>query len=350
MAMIPNWRQATPRSRASSASDTPVDAIQAPGSGNWLSRAVEEPRRERLSPSGSIWGGVRDSGGLIEVIKTAKKKERQELSDEKLFNPVGYQRYQANVISAEDYAALTPEQQGAVRFNTGLNAAREADRAAVVPDVDSDQATAYQATYEKLFGDQPLTYAPNTLALIESLGVEKPGKFDDYLNLSKSIDAEEYAGLLGDKPLTAQLAKEGTVDRQIAGGYDNPRGQDPAMSRLGTDQRINSLLASGANMLTKDFNMDIFAEQFSGKISGASKQYGGIDWAPNDEGEGVKDVFGGGEAVAPSEKDIIFRGLLMAAENEGIDDAEVARQLTEAGFDPNEWAAYYAANRSAGGN
>lgn len=96
-----------------------------------------------------------------------------------------------------DYESLTPQQQNAMRFNEQLIAATERDRrASVAPE---DQDPEYQARVAEMFGTEggSNVYAPNTMALLDKMGMGKlrGQDLDEYLSLDRAYDVDEIKNL-----------------------------------------------------------------------------------------------------------------------------------------------------------
>jgi hypothetical protein len=90
----------------------------------------------------------------------------------------------------DEYNALDPKQRAAVDFNAGLVTSVRRDRKADYGEPDKDAKKAYDDLVKKIFGEDggSDTYAPATVALLESIGfTDKNADLDDFLNLSAAV-------------------------------------------------------------------------------------------------------------------------------------------------------------------
>lgn len=124
------------------------------------------------------------------------------------------------------YFGLNPQQKAAIQFNTGLQAAVEADKA--LSDYDSGGDKDYKSAVEELFGKEGGSdyYAPNTLAFVQSLGLnnDKIGDLDNFLNLSAAITQEEVDSLGAE----GYKAPDQKLVEAAANKYDSEFGDEDA--------------------------------------------------------------------------------------------------------------------------
>jgi hypothetical protein len=96
----------------------------------------------------------------------------------------------------KDYQALSPEQQGAVNFNTMLVNAREKDlNTNYHPE--PAQTLAYQDAVTKMFGEDggSDTYAPETLAVLQQIDYHnEKSDLDNFLGLKEAITVKDLKG------------------------------------------------------------------------------------------------------------------------------------------------------------
>ena len=148
-------------------------------------------------------------------------------------------------LSWEEYDALSPKQRAAVDFNGALYNATNADKQAQLKGADDPNVRgSYDKALEKTFGSRDRgsdTYAPNTLALLSTLGLnDKGGDLDEWLNMGGAVTAGdlESAGVGSDiLTLEAQDAL--------------PLGQRTTLQLSNrTNNRLNDVLAKGQNLLS----------------------------------------------------------------------------------------------------
>lgn len=150
-----------------------------------------------------------------------------------------------------DYETLTPQQKNAMRFNDLLVAAVEADRqAAVAPEM---QDTTYQSRLQEMFGTQggSEVYAPNTLALLEKMGMGRlrGQDLDEYLSLDRAYDVGEIQNL---QPWDTTPE---------VGGYNDYGTSAGAGVQLALDQRQIDLTGSLIEQALKDTTIRGWSEQ-----------------------------------------------------------------------------------------
>lgn len=102
---------------------------------------------------------------------------------------------EGDALTPEEYAALTPRQRALVDFNTALIAAVKADRELTGGTPDA----AYEKSVKDMFGADggSSTYAPNTVLLLEEMGIEQvgTGDLDNFLQLKAGATLDEIRGM-----------------------------------------------------------------------------------------------------------------------------------------------------------
>lgn len=111
----------------------------------------------------------------------------------------------SDVLTLEEWNAMSPEQQTAVQFNADLYAAVEADRQNQEQyDPTDEEMEAYNATLEDVFGTsfseapQGIEYAPETVGFVQNLDTlpqQDVGSLDDYLKLDVAITAKQVKNI-----------------------------------------------------------------------------------------------------------------------------------------------------------
>ena len=102
---------------------------------------------------------------------------------------------EGDALTAEEYATLTPRQRALVDFNTALVTAVKADRelSGGAPDA------AYEESVKGMFGEDggSKAYAPNTVRLLEEMGIDQvgTGDLDNFLQLKAGATIDEIRGL-----------------------------------------------------------------------------------------------------------------------------------------------------------
>lgn len=109
--------------------------------------------------------------------------------------PLKGEMWQVGELTPEAYEAMTPQQRNAIKFNELLLAAVEADQKAARP----DNTVEYDRSVREMFGTQggSQMYAPNTMTLLEKMGMGKlrGQDLDEYLSLDRAFDAQELSDL-----------------------------------------------------------------------------------------------------------------------------------------------------------
>jgi hypothetical protein len=105
--------------------------------------------------------------------------------------------YRTGRANLADYQSLTPQQQKAMRFNELLINATEADRRGKVAPQEQDPE--YRARVAEMFGTEggSQVYAPNTVALLDKMGMGRlrGQDLDEYLSLDRAYDVNEIKAL-----------------------------------------------------------------------------------------------------------------------------------------------------------
>ena len=148
-------------------------------------------------------------------------------------------------LSWEEYDALSPKQRAAVDFNGALYNATNADKQAQLKGSDDPNVRgSYNAALAKTFGSQDSgsdTYAPNTLALLSTLGLnDEGGDLDEWLDMGGAVTAGdlESAGV-GMGVLTPEAQSALPLGQRTAFQLSNR-----------TSNRLNDVLAKGQNLLS----------------------------------------------------------------------------------------------------
>ena len=155
-------------------------------------------------------------------------------------------------LDEKDYLALTPEQRAAVDFNTSLVNAVKADKEAGLTLKDVQDSGNYSDTVKDLFGDKGSdTYAPRTVALLESLDTDdnqfktKGYDLDNFLDLQATITDQDF------KLFDRDSEKPGV--REESANFLTGQTQSKLTGLL---EKGQSLL-NGASDIAKGFNVDI---------------------------------------------------------------------------------------------
>lgn len=123
--------------------------------------------------------------------------------------PLG--QIQVKELTQEEYEALNPAQRAAIDANTELWRASEEDRALRerTPYARGDKQ--YEQRVSRLFGERGGSelYAPNTLAVLEKLGIRKRNAdLDDYLDYSGLVLDDDLGALADGAPETKDTRSE----------------------------------------------------------------------------------------------------------------------------------------------
>ena len=176
----------------------------------------------------------------LDEMRRQKQAELDAANRDKLRGPVEIKQ-----LSWEEYDALSPKQRAAVDFNGALYNATNADKQAQLKGADDPNVRgSYDKALEKTFGSRDRgsdTYAPNTLALLSTLGLnDKGGDLDEWLNMGGAATAGDLESVgVGMSVLTSEAQNA------------LPLGQRTAfqLSNL-TSNRLNDVLAKGQNLLS----------------------------------------------------------------------------------------------------
>ena len=176
----------------------------------------------------------------LDEMRRQKQAELDAANRDKLRGPVEIKQ-----LSWEEYDALSPKQRAAVDFNGALYNATNADKQAQLKGADDPNVRgSYDKALEKTFGSRDRgsdTYAPNTLALLSTLGLnDKGGDLDEWLNMGGAATAGDLESVeVGMNVLTPEAQNA------------LPLGQRTAfqLSNL-TSNRLNDVLAKGQNLLS----------------------------------------------------------------------------------------------------
>ena len=144
---------------------------------------------------------------------------------------LGNSNIQTKELTWDEYDALSPQQRAAVDGNTLLVNAIRADLSAGVQAADAEDE-GYSESLKALFGDEggSDTYAPQTVAALQQLGLEdtERGDLDNYLSQAALLDNEDIRQIgTGDFSQTArgeqaQLFSEralSSINETLSSGY-----------------------------------------------------------------------------------------------------------------------------------
>lgn len=208
----------------------------------------------------------------------AKQQEQSNWS-----SALGNSRVQVRELTWDEYSALSPRQQAAIDANTALVQASTADK-----ELDpSARDKSYDARAEELFGAGGAgVYAPNTLKLLEDMGIsDMQGRnLNDFLTLNAGINstdlenldkyAENESRILSSpgntylarqqNALTLSSAAARTLRERLQTGQTGLNGQQMQFGYDGTEasQRLNMFydtLASRSKGMTEEELFNTFA-------------------------------------------------------------------------------------------
>lgn len=165
-------------------------------------------------------------------------------------------------LTTEEYNALNARQRAAVDANTALFNAVTADKQNAAGKKPDDT---YNQTVSELFGEGGLsdTYAPQTVALLQQMGIKNTfGDLDSYLNLSAMVTEEDLAAL-GAETLSMQPLRdaEGRINPKTVRGYNALAFSDAALN--GLSQALGSGLKLGQTDGMPSAGFDPLADQNS---------------------------------------------------------------------------------------
>jgi len=163
--------------------------------------------------------------------------------------------FETKQMSWDDYNALTPQKRAVIDANTALVRAIDADKQLREAEPEARGDDSYNDAVAGLFGEDGGSnlYSPNTVGLLQQLGIANKGRndLDNFLNLRSLVtegdltqlsdDAIAQGGSLRDEGVTAREGQD-----QFAG---NARLQNAARWSSGLDKRLGQVLASGTALL-----------------------------------------------------------------------------------------------------
>ena len=156
---------------------------------------------KELSEKSPTWGTGGGPGGM--VGGTREKLAEEKAADEKktdldnrgsYASGLGFGKYETEQMSWDEYNALSPRQRAVVDANTALSQAIQNDLANA--NYQQERDPEYDSRVEALFGSGggSDTYAPETVALLETLGLKNDrNDLDNYLSLSSLVTADDLA-------------------------------------------------------------------------------------------------------------------------------------------------------------
>lgn len=162
----------------------------------------------------------------------------------------GYDKFETQEMTWDDYNALPPRQRAAVQANTAIAQAVAADKAALEKGTLAERDEEYERLVNSLFGPggDSETYAPRTLAVLEKLGMtnQTSSSLDQYLNLSGLLTDEDIAGL---------------TDANIAAADSlSARGSNAVAFSQYATEALGETLSRGQDLLTAARSNPMFGE------------------------------------------------------------------------------------------
>lgn len=190
-----------------------------------------------------------DSPTALDALEAVRRKRQEELDaasrqDEQdhrdqLRGPV-----EVKQLSWEEYDALSPQQRAVVDFNGALYNATNADKQAKLKGADDPNVRgSYDQAVAKTFGKGDRgsdTYAPNTMALLSTLGLnDEGGDLDEWLGMGGAVTAGDL-----------ETAGEGIGVLTPQAQAVLPLGRRTALQLSDhTGSRLSEVLARGQNLL-----------------------------------------------------------------------------------------------------
>lgn len=174
----------------------------------------------------------------------AERSQREKLSREETYS----------ALTMDQWNAMSPVQQAAVQWNADLKAAVERDLELGLGgghSATSDELSNYQAGLDEMFGEESrsvgvrgLNYAPETLALLQSRGMEgqlQGLSMDDFLLMDAALSDEEVQN----------LGQEGTRTQRVQLANSLAKGQQEYQQQLlAKGEQMIAGLTSSANAET----------------------------------------------------------------------------------------------------
>lgn len=221
------------------------------------------------------YGGVRSPGQAEQqredqaVEQAAMDAQAKRTTDKALGTG---QRGRSKVLSLKEYKDLSPDQKAATDFNTLLSKAVASDRK-----LDGAKASeGYDSAEAAVFGkDQGDTYAPATVALLNSIGfTSEDVDLDDFLKLKTAVNTTDLQGLkLNDSAPDASLAtpehERTKLQEQLVGAFKSTREDGAAgpsllglqHELLGTNKRLGFGQANDSDTAPMDQQLNAYFQK-----------------------------------------------------------------------------------------
>lgn len=255
-------------------------------------------------------------------------------------------------MTQEEFDALTDQQRSAVTFNGLLVDAIEADRDLSRP---TDGNAEYDAAMRKVFGETSDEYAPNTVALLNSLGIENSQQsLDDYLNLRAAVfdtdlgNIDNLMGLPDNIPGNALPVRQQHVSDLVQRTNDI---LDKFSGDLGSlvQSELSSVFQPGdprdivptmSNIAQSAYNMtgmDNADDRLREYLSAASGRFGATS-STSDPVLTVEEIMGTSGPADPMMESVLY-GLALR-DSDPWTAEEVLEGLPTLGIDPEEFIRY----------
>lgn len=266
--------------KPSAPKDTPVTSPYAANAAQWdkMVRALAESGK---APAKDV-----STEALIEMVDAQQARDARRVGlgmlPEAVQGPVAVLDNRAEEMSWDDYEALSPKMRTAVDINTALmNAVRKDMKlqeryAGATGKVAEKRQAEYDARIQKLFGENALargrdseTYAPQTVALLDSLGYhDQDADLDDFLSLRAAVRAEDLAKI-DSTPQGYQAADPTGSGKLLSSSKaDNPSDRAEMFSHLvrGAEELKQKMADSR--------NMSMFSDQLRREIYDRGRNLG----------------------------------------------------------------------------
>jgi hypothetical protein len=252
-----------------------------------------------------------------------------------------------DTLSSTEFSALPEKQQRAVEFNTALVRATTADKSAVQPTTQA-QIDSYNESYQRVFGEAPdakTEFAPNTVALLDSLGVKPRAQLDDFLNLHSAIQDTDLSSVtdrswvFDSKPDSASLAVRPSEAVQFTDATDKLK------SRFDSGALWDSA-AGSTNYNTKRLGDLSFQQQIQQYIKGnlGSMGIGSTQRALNQDTaaaiSAVTGISGSGAPTQASDFEAVFQNLMTNPAASGTSYDQIIASMQNNGYDPAAFFEY----------
>lgn len=225
-----------------------------------LAPGATQPDRSR----GSTTYRDREAAAEQQIAEMARQKQVEDRTGRKA---MGSRPGGKEVLDVLEYRDLSPDQKAAVDFNTLLSKTSGRDKR--ISKGDAKPTPEYNSAARQVVGDVvgPIKFAPETINLLGSIGVETGDvSLDDFLKLKIAVNADDLRGFsLEDKggpdaSLNTPERRRTLLQREVVEAFRNTQRDQAAGPSLLEVQRdllgTNSKLGFGTANMDADAPMD----------------------------------------------------------------------------------------------